>query len=261
MEIKNQVALVTGAASGIGYAYTKSLLENNVKVAICDINIEKCYATAKILAQKYDSKNIIALHCDVTKDESFENAFKKCIDQFKRLDIVINNAGVFDESMENWILTMNINYGGVVRGTMLAIKYMSTYYGGNGGTVVQTSSIAGLMEKYHMAPMYRSTKRAIIDYSRAVGDPRSFKYLNIRVMTICPGITDTPLMNEDRSNLYLIKEHYTHYKENTIKLPRQTPDKLGKGLIEILKHGKTGDCWIVENNEEPRLANIPDIPY
>ncbi|XP_050436545.1 15-hydroxyprostaglandin dehydrogenase [NAD(+)]-like isoform X2 [Adelges cooleyi] len=221
MEIGNLVAIVTGAASGIGYAFTKFLLQNNVKVALCDINIKQCQSVANEFSKIYDSNNILALQCDVTDQDHFEIAFKSCINHFKRLDIVVNNAGIFNESMENWESTMNINYGGVVRGTMLAIKYMGAPYGGKGGTVVQTASIAAFLPGA-IAPMYRSTKRAVVEYTRAIGAPASFEHLNVRIMALCPGFVDTPLIKDHTPDQYLIKDFCQLGKETMDKFPVQT---------------------------------------
>ncbi|XP_050434116.1 15-hydroxyprostaglandin dehydrogenase [NAD(+)]-like [Adelges cooleyi] len=256
MEFVNQVALVTGAASGIGYAYTKYLLQNNVKVALCDINIKQCQSVSNEFAQTYGHDKVLALHCDVTSDLVFENAFKSCIDHFKRLDIVVNNAGIFNETMEKWESTINVNYGGVVRGTMLAIKYMGKPYGGNGGTVVQTASTAAFVGNLFICPIYRSTKRAIVEFTRAIGHKKSFEHLNVRVMALCPGFSQTPMMESDRSSVYLIKEFSKMEKQMEATLAVQRPESVAKGLIEILKHGETGDCWIVENDEKPRPANL-----
>ncbi|XP_050427342.1 15-hydroxyprostaglandin dehydrogenase [NAD(+)]-like isoform X1 [Adelges cooleyi] len=261
MERVNQVALVTGAASGIGYAYTKYLLQNNVKVALCDINIKQCQSVSNEFAQIYGRDKVLALHCDVTSDVVFESAFKLCIDHFKRLDIVVNNAGIFNETMEKWESTINVNYGGVVRGTMLAIKYMGRPYGGNGGTVVQTASIAAFMGNLTICPIYRSTKRAVVEFTRAIGDKKTFEHLNVRIMVLCPGYVQTPFIEGDRSSLYLIKEYGKKAKDTMATYPVQSPESVAKGLIEILKHGITGDCWIVENDAKPRPANLPDIPY
>ncbi|XP_050439926.1 fat body protein 2-like [Adelges cooleyi] len=144
---------------------------------------------------------------------------------------------------------------------MLAIKYMGRPYDGNGGTVVQTASIAAFMGNLFICPIYRSTKRAIVEFTRAIGDKKSFEHLNVRIMALCPGYVRTPMIEGDRSSVYLIKEYGKKANEMVATLPVQIPESVAKGLIEILKHGETGDCWIVENDEKPRPANLLDIPY
>ncbi|XP_050537339.1 15-hydroxyprostaglandin dehydrogenase [NAD(+)]-like [Daktulosphaira vitifoliae] len=254
MILNDQVALVTGAASGIGYEYVKHLLVNGVKVAACDLNFLTCQKVVDEFASDYGYKNIIPVECDVTNNDNFENAFKTCIQHFGKLNIVVNNAGVLDNSLDGWEKTITINYCGVVRGTMLAIKYMSQRNGGIGGIVVQTASITALGDPVFFFPVYSSSKRAVVEFTRCIGDKRNFDIHGIRMMSICPGYTKTMLTKNIDRHLFWHEESSNHFNQVLPEIQFQEADHVGKSLIDILHQGKTGESWIVENGKPPKLV-------
>ncbi|VVC37892.1 NAD(P)-binding domain,Short-chain dehydrogenase/reductase SDR [Cinara cedri] len=253
MGIENRVALVTGAASEIGQSYVKYLLLNRAKVVLCDVHVDKCRTIAEDFGKELQHISALSIKCDVTDEIEFENAFKTCLHYFGHLDIVVNNAGAFDNSTEKWSTTVNINYGGIVRGTLLAIKYMGIANGGNGGTVIQTTSSMVSSGGIHYIPMYKSTKKCVIEFTKTFGGTRNFGLHGVRIITLCPELTDvncTREINErEMTNENLI--------ENLDKLHRQLilqkSNHVGNALIEILDLGKTGETWIVEENKSPRL--------
>ncbi|KAL4149350.1 hypothetical protein QTP88_003312 [Uroleucon formosanum] len=260
MGLENQVALVTGAASDVGYAYVKCLLLNKVKVLLCDINLDGCQAIEHQFLKEFQNINIFSTKCDVTNEDEFENAFKTCIKYFGRLDIVINNAGVFDNSIERqWSATVNINYGGVVRGTLLAIKYMGIPNGGSGGTVIQTSSLWAFSDSYHCSPMYLSTKKYLMEFTKSFGKKNNFSLHGVKIITLCPEFTAINCVRLVCKNETLQKNEHRVAEVEDLKNIQQSPkiqktDNIGNALITILQHGKTGETWIVENNKPLRLV-------
>ncbi|XP_006821834.2 15-hydroxyprostaglandin dehydrogenase [NAD(+)]-like [Saccoglossus kowalevskii] len=144
MNIEGKVALITGAGhvKGIGYAIVRQLLGKRVKgVGILDINDENGREVLDILQNEFGEHRVIYVNCDVTSKTDLEGAFEKVKTHFGRLDIVCNNAGIQNEV--NWELTLNINLMGTIRGTYLALEHMGVNYGGRGGIVINTASIAG----------------------------------------------------------------------------------------------------------------------
>ncbi|PSN50763.1 hypothetical protein C0J52_05936 [Blattella germanica] len=217
MDIKGKNALVTGAATGIGLEYVKQLLENGAQpafrpmeacsegqivkenvallqhVAVCDLDVRKGENAVKELVEKYGKGKAIFIKCDVTNIPEFEDAFKKAYNAFKSLDIVINNAGILND--EKWELQIAINVNGVVRGTLLGLEYMGKDKGGKGGVIVNIASILGL-QNIAGCPVYVGTKHAVVGISRSFGMPFHFDRTGVRVLTMCPGVTDTPLISE-----------------------------------------------------------------
>ncbi|CAG2064363.1 unnamed protein product, partial [Timema podura] len=108
MDLEGKVALVTGASTGIGLEYVKALLANGVKhVSILDIDETNGVKNVNELNEKYGAETAIFIQTDVTKKEDFEANFKKAVDTFKSLDIVINNAGILDD--RRWELEIALN--------------------------------------------------------------------------------------------------------------------------------------------------------
>ncbi|XP_015371683.1 PREDICTED: 15-hydroxyprostaglandin dehydrogenase [NAD(+)]-like, partial [Diuraphis noxia] len=107
MDIKGKVAMVTGGAAGIGRAYCEELLKNGAKVSICDINEDVGIKLADLLGAKFGNVKVIFCPCDVTDYPQFQDAFRKTIAAFGGLDIVVNNAGVFNDRF--WEFEVDVN--------------------------------------------------------------------------------------------------------------------------------------------------------
>lgn len=132
------------------------------------------------------------MNVDVRNDDDFRNAFKKTIDAYNQLDIVFNNAAIIDEP--NWQKTVDINLGGVLRGTFLAMEeYLPKYKSGEEGIIVNSSSIAGI-EPYPPSTVYALTKAAIINLGRNISYEEFYEKYKVKILTFCPGPVDTELL-------------------------------------------------------------------
>ncbi|XP_070612710.1 15-hydroxyprostaglandin dehydrogenase [NAD(+)] isoform X3 [Erythrolamprus reginae] len=140
MHLKDKVALVTGAAQGIGKAFVEALLEKGCKVALVDLNADAGKVSKDTFDNRYDPQRTIFIPCDVSNEEKLKEAFKKTIQHFGNLDILVNNAGVNDEM--NWENTVQINLISVIRGTYIGLEYMKIENGGSGGAIINTASLA-----------------------------------------------------------------------------------------------------------------------
>ncbi|XP_077987190.1 15-hydroxyprostaglandin dehydrogenase [NAD(+)]-like [Glandiceps talaboti] len=214
MSLTGKVALITGAAEGMGKAIAEEFLKNGAKaVYLADINEKLGQETLENLRSQYGADKAVFDKCDVTSKEQLEAAFKGCVDKFGHLDIVCNNAGFLNEF--KWELMLSVNLNAVIEGTYLAVKYMGTQNGGKGGVVINTSSIVGLIPRQY-APIYTASKHGVIGFTRAVAFEPAIQDNRIRVVAICPMVADT-------SFFPFAMEHGTKYTDDFTKVFEAVP--------------------------------------
>ncbi|XP_077979643.1 15-hydroxyprostaglandin dehydrogenase [NAD(+)]-like [Glandiceps talaboti] len=181
---------------GIGRAITERLLEERIKgIAIIDINEDRGKKTESELTNKHGQGRIRFIKCDVTSKSDLEAAFQEAQSYFGGLDYVFNNAAVQDEL--DWETTVDVNLKGVIRGTYLAVKYLGTKHGGNGGIVINTASVTAFMAVPYLS-VYGATKHGIVGFTRNIANDVLMTDNNIKVAAICPGKVDTPLQQKYR---------------------------------------------------------------
>ncbi|KAF4526585.1 hypothetical protein B566_EDAN015697 [Ephemera danica] len=181
MDPNGKVALISGGAMGIGQAYARILLENGAKIVLCDIDAATGEKATQDLNTEFGANRVTFFKGDV---------FKKTVATYGGLHILINNAGILDDG--RWELEIAINVTAVAQGTLFALKYMDK---AQGGVVVNIASILGL-QPFPGAPIYAATKHAVVGLSTSFGDPFHFDRTGVRVVTMCPGVTDTSLISE-----------------------------------------------------------------
>ncbi|MFC4008128.1 SDR family oxidoreductase [Nonomuraea purpurea] len=185
------VALITGAASGIGAAVARRLSAGGVRCVLVDLDGEG----AERLAKEVDGAWLAA---DVSAEEASLEAVALAERRFGRLDLVHLNAGIsgqvdlarFDVARYRQVVGVNVD--GVVFGIRAGLPLLAR---SGGGAIVATSSLAGLVA-YSGDPIYTMTKHAVVGIVRGLAEPLAAQ--NIRISAVCPGFTDTPLVAEAR---------------------------------------------------------------
>ncbi|GFG38056.1 hypothetical protein Cfor_10639 [Coptotermes formosanus] len=211
MDLKGKVALVTGGAAGIGRAYCEELLKHGAKVSICDINTEVGEQLVQQFSAKYGKDKVIFCQCDVTDYPQYEESFQTTVSVFGNLDIVINNAGIMNDRF--WELEVDINLNGVIRGTLLALRFIGKDRGGRGGTVINMGSNVSL-RPYVSIPIYTATKHAIVGFTRAYGDSYHVNMTGVRVIALCPAATETGFVQDVKKQL-LSSEYEKAWQRDT----------------------------------------------
>lgn len=193
MRLDNKIALITGAAQGLGAAIARRFSEEGARIVICDLNAEAGEATAAAIVA--NGGNAFFQRLDVACEADWIAAMAAVAAHYGRLDVLVNNAGINirepieDMAAEHFDSMLSINVKGPFLGIKHAIPLMRR---GGGGSIVNMSSICGLVGHKFTTEAYTVTKGAVTLLTKTVG----VRYAkdNIRCNSIHPSTVDTPLV-------------------------------------------------------------------
>ena len=191
MELKDKVAVVTGAAQGIGKAIALLLARKGASLVLCDINLEMVKGAAGEIEE--EGGRCIALKSDVSKSQDAEKIIKETVEHFGSVDVLVNNAGITKDSVllrmkeEQWDQVMAVNLKGTFNFTKAAIKVMLRQ---KSGKIINIASITGLMGNAGQAN-YSASKAGVIGFTKAIA--REYAERGITVNAIAPGFIATTM--------------------------------------------------------------------
>jgi 3-oxoacyl-[acyl-carrier protein] reductase len=199
MPLKGQTAVVTGGARGIGKEISLALARDGANIVIADLIAEQSEETAEEI-KKLDCKALIQ-KVDVSKTVDVENMVQNTINEFKTLDILINNAGVTRDTLmvrmkeEDWDFVLKVNLTGTFNCSKAAAKYMMKQ---RKGRIVNIASIVGVMGNAGQAN-YSASKAGIIGLTKT--SARELASRNITVNAVAPGFIDTEMTRSLNENI------------------------------------------------------------
>lgn len=247
MRLKDKSAIITGGGSGIGRATALAMAAEGANVAIFDINEDAACAVAAEAAVL--GVKAIGLSVNVASDADVQRGVAAAVAEFGTINILFNNAGiirranVIDTTLEEWDQVMGVN----VRGPFLLCKYVvPLMIASGGGSIVNTGSGWGLKGGGD-ALSYCTSKAAVVNMTRALAIDHGGD--NIRVNSVNPGDTNTPMLREEARQLSQAEASFLQ-ESNDRPLKRMgTPEEIAEAVIWLASDASsyvTGAALVVD---------------
>lgn len=195
MDLSDKVAVVTGAAQGIGRTIAETLAQRGAHLVVADLQVEKAEATAKEIVTD-TGRRAIAVEVDVADNASAKAMIDRAIAEFGRVDILVNNAGITRDNLimrmkeADWDLVLNVNLKGAFNCSKAVIRpMMKQRY----GRIVNITSVSGLAGQVGQTN-YSSSKAGLIGFTKALAKEVGSR--NITVNAVAPGFIETDLTSD-----------------------------------------------------------------
>ena len=246
-DLDGAVAVVTGAAGGIGLAVAGRLVAAGARVVVGDVDDERGRQTADAVVADY-------VHCDVTRPADSVRLVEEAVRRHGGLDLAVLNAGVATGpgwletlDLERYDLVRAVDLDGVVYGVAAALPALRARMRetGRAGSVVSVASLAGLTPTADDLP-YAAAKTAVVGLSRSLGEALAREGLSADA--ICPGFADTAMVDP-----FADAFHAAGY-------PLLTPDHVAAAVVAAATSGRSGEAWVVQPGREPQPYAFRGVP-
>jgi NAD(P)-dependent dehydrogenase (short-subunit alcohol dehydrogenase family) len=264
--LTDQVAVVTGGASGIGLALARAFAREGCRVVIADIEES---ALAKAAATLPDG--VLTVRTDVSKVEDVVALADATLERFGRVDIVCNNAGIStfntieNQTLQDWRWVLDVDLWGVIHGVHTFLPIMRKQ--GTPAHIVNTSSVAGLLSGVPYIAPYAVAKVGVVSISETLRTEMLMAGAPIGVSVLCPSATNTSVMEAERNRpAQTGKEERTPDAEEMRLMIRsgftgpdgKEPEEVAEMVLDAIKNDR---FWVISHNDlkpaiEARFAEI-----
>jgi NAD(P)-dependent dehydrogenase (short-subunit alcohol dehydrogenase family) len=259
MRLSGKVAIVTGAARGIGRASAIAFAREGARVVVADVDAQGGEETVARIAA--EGNEAFFAHVDVTDEARVAGMVNDTAARWGRIDILFNNAGIvmvkpLEEMTEaEWDRVMAVN----LKAAFFAIKHAVPHMRrGGGGAILNTGSIASITGQLQ-TPVYSASKGAIALLTKSLA--MDYGRDSIRVNCICPGITDTPMLREHMGRG---AEGETRIRERLKRVPTGeilTPEDIARAAVYLVSDDSAGITGVLHVVDGGLLAAAEyDVP-
>jgi NAD(P)-dependent dehydrogenase (short-subunit alcohol dehydrogenase family) len=252
-----RVAVVTGAASGIGRALAEELAASGSAVVVADLDAAEAEMVATGI--RTSGGEAVAVAVDVADAAAVDALAATTLERFGRVDVLCNNAGVStfnllrDQTLEDWKWVVGVNFWGVVHGIRSFLPIMRDQ--GTPAHIVNTASIAGLVSGVAFIGPYSATKVAVVSISETLAQELAIEESAIGVSVLCPSSVDTKVMESERGRpAELGVEHRTEMAESVRLMIRDgftgptglTPAQVATRVLTAIRNR---EFWIITHDD------------
>ena len=269
-----RVAVVTGAASGIGRALAEAFAKAGSAVVVADLDGEEAEVVAAGIRAAGGEAEAVTV--DVSSAAAVEHLAATTLERFGRVDVLCNNAGVStfnllrDQTLDDWRWVFNVNLWGVIHGVQTFVPIMRSQ--NTPAHIVNTASIAGLLSGVAFIGPYAATKVAVVSISETLAQELAIDGIPIGVSVLCPSSVDTRVMESERGRQSVFGvEHRTEVAESVRLAIRDsftgptglTPAQVAERVLEAIRARRfwvithPGERPVVEARFADILANFP----
>jgi NAD(P)-dependent dehydrogenase (short-subunit alcohol dehydrogenase family) len=206
-DFKDKVAVVTGAASGIGRALVERCVNEGMRVVLADVDQTALSSTAEAL--NHLGANVVAVRTDVSRPDDVKALARKTLDTFGAVHLLFNNAGVdarntlWEATLADWQWVLGVNLWGVIHGVQTFVPIMLKQ--GDECHVVNTASIAGLISGPGIG-LYKVAKHGVVSLSETLACELAAINANVKVSVLCPAGVKTRIMNSERNRPHELQD-------------------------------------------------------
>ncbi len=255
-ELKGKVAVVTGAASGIGLAMTKQFVSEGMQVVMADVEEEALAASASNV--QAEGADVLGVLCDVSDAASVSDLAEQTLSAYGGVHVVCNNAGVgpgglmLETTAEEWEWIVGVNVMGVAHGV---ITFGPILAEAGEGHIVNTASEAGLVTNSALG-MYCATKHAVVGLSESLW--RELHPLGVGVSCLCPNLVNTQIFQSERNRPYDAELTAT---QNAIMTPMRemlsargiAPSQVAANVVSAIVDDR---FWVFTHDITPEAAAV-----